>query len=125
MNLTIDKFVDKGVLEKERVILKVSADDQLGDYVLLKTKMLEEKTVSNEVTHTYWFGDQEVKSGDLVVIYTKVGVDNSRKNESGNTSHFYYWNKTEPLWLDDADSLVVMKSLTWRFKTPKSAVLED
>lgn len=117
MNLEIDKFMDAGLLDTERVILKVVSNDDLGQYALFKTKRTDEKSVDSMITTAYWFPNQEIKKGDIVVVYTKAGIDNSQKNESGSMTHFQYWGKTAPLWKSADDSLVVLKTLSWRFKS--------
>jgi hypothetical protein len=49
-----------------------------------------------------------VKSGDLIVLYTKRGVSKERVNKDGSTSHFYYWGLADPVWgLEDFVAVVV------------------
>jgi hypothetical protein len=119
MKLTVTKISDPGVLEKERVVMKATADEQVGAYLIFKTKELGDNMVSNKPTKTFWFPDKEVKAGDYVVLYTKPGQDKSTQNEGGGSSHFFYWNLKEPLWPDKNYSAVLMHADKWVNKMPE------
>lgn len=117
MHIEINKIVDPGVLEKERVVLKVLIDDELGFYGAFKSKKTGEKTISSKVTATFWFPDRYVKKGDIVVLYSKRGVNTERKNNDGTTSFFFYWGMNEPIWNKSEDSVVLFKIDEWQYKS--------
>ena len=117
MNVEIFKITDGGVLKDERIILKVIVDDFLGSYAVFKTKKTGENTVSARTAKTFWFPDRQVKKGDLVVLYSKVGVSTERKNDDGTTTHFFYWQSTETIWNETDDAVVLLKMGQWDYKT--------
>src|ERR1700722_13803986 len=97
MNLKFDKIEDAGSQEKERIVFKVLANDQVGRYLVLKTKRGPGDSVSaTNPLLTFWFDDKEVKKGDLVILYTKSGATKSKSNKT-NKSHFFYWNQKLPI----------------------------
>ena len=116
MKINIQTIVDRGVLDKERVVFEVQEDDFLGGYLVLKTKKTGESTVSSITRGTYWFPDKDVKKGDLVVLYTKKGVNTEKKNTDGTTTHFYYWQKEEVLWGVDEDVVLLARLQDWDYK---------
>ena len=85
MNLKILGIMDAGIANKERLVLKVLRNDDIGYYVVFDTTFLEDGNVSNKVRHSYWFPDKEVQAGDLVVLYTKQGIMSERKQKDGST----------------------------------------
>ena len=117
MNLEINKITDAGNLENERIIFKVLVDDELGFYGVFKTKKTGETTVSSSIKATYWFPDRQVKQGDYVVLYSKVGVNTEQKNKDGTTSHFFYWRMSSTIWNDLDDCVVLFKIDEWKYKS--------
>jgi hypothetical protein len=97
MKLEIQNVADKGNLDKERLVLKVRKDTDMGDYVLLQTGY-DNGSVNIEIYATYWFPYKEVKTGDLVVIYTKDGVSNEKELTQGYKAHFFYWELEDAIW---------------------------
>jgi len=49
------------------------------------------------VIEGYWLPNSKVKTGDLVVLYTKVGKSKT-KDTAENKTHFVYWGKDEAIW---------------------------
>lgn len=107
MTLKIENVADSDEFEKERVVLRVQDDDDIGHYAVFQTRLSDDgRALSGKIAACYWFPDKEVKTGDLVVLYTKSGERSEKKNESGTTSHFFYWGMTEPLWTKKTPTLV-------------------
>lgn len=117
MKLVITKIEDVGNLEKERVIFSVSADVDVGKYLVLKSKKIGD-SVSNRPSLVFWFEDKEIKKNDLVILYSKVGVSKSATNEKGNASHFFYWNQNASIW-NENEAAVLISVEEWDFKFPK------
>jgi len=97
MKLRIQKIVDKGILEKERIIMKAAADMDVGVYAVFQVAT-EQRKITSDVQDAFWFPDQPVSVNDTVVLYTKQGVDKSRPSETGGKLHFFYWGKEQPKW---------------------------
>jgi hypothetical protein len=57
-------------------------------------------TGKTECRGRFWLPNQKVKNGDLIVLYTKKGTHSEKKNPGGSVSYFYYWNQTDPIWLE-------------------------
>jgi len=116
MNIAINKTVDRGDLEKERIIFTVKEDDFLGAYLVLKSKITGEKMVSSKIEKTYWFPDKDVKKGDIVVLYSKMGINTEKKNADGTTTYFFYWRSSNVLWNESENTVILMRSQEWNFR---------
>jgi hypothetical protein len=116
MNIKFRSIEDSENLDKERIIFSVVETDFLGTYVVFKSRKTGEKVVSSTVEKTYWFPDKDVKKGDLVVLYTKAGVNTETKNEDGTTTHFFYWQSSELLWSNPDAAVVLGTFLSYDFK---------
>lgn len=112
MNITIDYIKDSGNLDKERIVFAVKNDEQLGKYLIAESVLLDNLRFSGKIKNTFWFPDQEIKQGDIVVLYTKPGSSNISKNEDGSTSYFYYWGLSEP-HLNEKKPCVVLFEASW------------
>lgn len=116
MSIEIRYVRDPGELSKERVILRVTADDDIGRYILFDTTYYDDGTVSNAIRHSLWFPDKSVKGGDLVIAYTKAGTNSERKNENGSISHFFYMGLGRTIWNESSDGVVLVEAKTWQVK---------
>jgi len=112
MNFKILRVSDAGDLEKERIVLKAVTDVDIGDYLLAQTGKGKDTGVTNKLHNTFWFPDNEVEAGDLVVLYTKSGKRSIKQNES-NKSYFYYWGKPNPVWDAPDRAVVLMEISSW------------
>ena len=107
---------DPGIAEKERVILKVTKDTDLGGYLIATSKENEDnKTISSTLSNVLWLSDQKLKAGDLVVIYTKSGKVGKVSNKDGSTSYFYYWGLTSPIG-NNRRNTVVLFDTNWCYR---------
>src|SRR3989344_1166940 len=116
MNLVIQKIIAPGDLENERDVFEVRDDDEVGFYGVFKTIEVGENTVSGRVRNTYWFPNKSIKKGDLVVLYSRVGVNTEKKQADGSTVHFFYWLNETPQWekrQEKRDAVVVFKIGAW------------
>lgn len=121
MKIEISSFKDLGDKEKERVILSVNEDTELGDYIISVSVYNSNDTISSSIKNNYWLPNQKVKVGDLIVIYTKKGVKKKVDNEDGSTSYFYYWNLPDTLQ-SIKDSTVVLFETSWAYKKVKPEI---
>jgi len=120
MLLKITSIADRGVLEKERIVMKAASDTDIGRFAIFRCGV-EGDQITTIVTDTFWLPNMTVRAGDLVVLYSKVGKDNERVLKSGATGHFFYWGRTTPLWgsLDHAPVLVLTRE--WESYIPEIA----
>ena len=122
MKLSIRGVANAGELGKERLILDVVQDADLGDYVLMRTGF-RNGNVTIGVRNALWFQYEDVSSGDVVVIYSKAGQANQNETET-NTVYFYYWHQTECLWGADNSVPVLLDAPDWGFLAPDDLLLD-
>jgi hypothetical protein len=118
MKLNFRGLRDSGNLENERLVFEVAETCDVGSYVVFaaRTDASTGKLQASTVPFCFWFPDKEVKTGDLVVVYSKNGELSVKTNKSGATSHFFYWRLETALWKNFAPVLVEVAS--WkRFKS--------
>jgi hypothetical protein len=90
-------------------VLRVTSAADIGEFLLLRSAA-DEGEVTTTITQVFWFPDRPVRSGDLVVLYTKSGAEKQRTNKNGSTSHFFYWGNPAPLW-DKSEHVAVIAHL--------------
>ena len=117
MRLAIRSVVDRGHVAKERLILRVRAATDVGDYALIQSDF-QGDSVTTATHHTYWFPYKAVKSGDLVVLYTKSGRINEKVLPDGKRVHFFYWGLDEPIWSGQDRAPVLLHAPEWISKSP-------
>ena len=78
MQLELKSFADAGVLDKERLIIRVLADVNIGSYVVLRSKKNDNGMPISGTKDAYWFPDVKVSRGDLIVLYTKRGTSSKK-----------------------------------------------
>jgi hypothetical protein len=118
MRIELQSIRDKGVLQRERLILKVVGTTDIGKYVLLQTGYYED-SVTTTVHKAFWFPDKRVHSGDLIVVYTKPGRESDKALENGTTSHFFYWGLNKPIWEEEGTACVLLYAPQWDGKSPE------
>lgn len=112
MNLRIIAVRDKGDLEKERLVLSVSKDDNTLGYVVMDTTFDADGDVSNKGRHAYRFPEKEISAGDFVVLYTRAKPNGwsteSVAKDSKTKTHFFYWGRETTVWNQDGDRCTLM-----------------
>ncbi len=116
MNIKILKLVDSGVPNMEALHLRVISDDNIGRYIVIDTVQAEPGKVSSLVKNAYWFPDTVVRSGDLIILYTKPGSNSQVKNPDNTTTWYFYWGHKKTLWNNSQSSAVLVKSEAWEYK---------
>ena len=113
MRLEISSFVDVGVYERERLVIKILFDIDIGSYVVLLSSLSEARNPTAGRKTAYWFPDGKVKTGDLVVLYTKKGEDRKKDIGEGRTTHFYYWGLDGAIWGSSNKTAVILRIADW------------
>jgi hypothetical protein len=116
MKLEIRFVKDHGDLKNERIVLKTLGDINVGTYMISDTTYHSDESISNELRHVFWIPDKDVKQGDLIVVYTKSGKNKTVENESGNSTHFFYWGLERTIWNKNGDAAVLFSLSDWSFK---------
>lgn len=117
MNIEISSFADAGDHEKERVVMKALSDLDIGWYALFSSNLWDGMPTSGLET-AYWFPDDHVKTGDLVVLYTKDGVSSKKERNDGSTAHFYYWGRRDSVWGSSEKTAVIVRIAEWAHRVP-------
>lgn len=95
--------------ENELVVMKVIEDCNLWPFILFDSTF-EDGELSNLNRHSYMFPNQDVKTGDFVLLYTHDGQDNHYSNRAGSTTWEFYWGLDVNVWNTDRDEVVLVKS---------------
>lgn len=117
MKADIRNVADAGDLERERLVLRINAKLDIGDFMLVCTGFFEDE-VTTDVKSSFWFPYSDVKAGDLVVLYTKSGKAHEKAIGQGRTAHFYYWGRKKPLWEADNVAPVLLYAPEWVSRAP-------
>jgi hypothetical protein len=125
MNLRIVSFADVGKIERERVLLKATANINIGAYTALCSESTEAGSASSGLQVAYWFPNDGLKEGDLAVLYTKKGTESTKDIGNGHTAYFYYWCLTKPVWKKSENVLVLIESDEWTFGWPGETVAPE
>ncbi|MEX3022537.1 hypothetical protein AB4K05_23450 [Kluyvera sp. STS39-E] len=115
MKFKIGGLKEPGNLDKERVVIQILEDGNVGKLMVATTTQQAEDRVSSKINNPYWIPDQDVVKGDLIIIYTKDGKKNSRKNEDGSSSYFFYIGMEQPLYTESNETAVVFDISNWTF----------
>ena len=118
MKIQIKSIADKENFEKERLVLKVIADTDIGDYLVIQTGF-NDGEVTIGTYQTYWFPYKSVSVGDLVILYTKSGNENAKGLKNGKTAHFFYWGLNAAIWNRKDRAPVVLHAPEWVSKSPE------
>ena len=97
-------------------MLRVLNECNIGYYLVLDSTYTPDDNVSNLVRHPYWFPDEDVSAGDLVVLYTKAGKQSVKHNKNGSSSHFFYRGLDKTVWNQTSDCAVVLEIASWTSK---------
>ena len=117
MKMHIKSIADKGNNSKERLVLRVASDTDVGDYLVIQAGF-QNGEVTIGAYHTYWFPYKDVSQGDLVVLYTKSGKDNEKLLKSGRKAHFFYWGLDSAIWDRRDRAPVLLNAPEWESKDP-------
>ena len=93
MRVQIQYVADRGDLSRERLVMRVRQDVDIGDFMLVRTGF-EEDEVTTDVSNALWFPYERLRAGDLVVVYSKRGGSKRKRLDDGHKAHFFYWGKT-------------------------------
>lgn len=117
MKVEIQSIADKGIREKERIILKAVSDTDIGDYLLIQAGFSDGQ-VTVGTYQTYWFPYKAVSAGDLIVVYTKSGNQSEKELRPGRKAHFFYWGIGGPIWDKSDRAPVLLHAPEWISKSP-------
>lgn len=113
MKLNITSIKDKGDLENERIELIADRDCDLTYYMLFKTELVEEKIFNNKSQSVYWFAPRRIRNSDKIFVYTKMGENTHILNDDGTVTYIYYWDLTQPIFINEKALVVLVEIENW------------
>ncbi len=114
MKIEITNVIDNGTHDSERVVLSVLQDTDLKYYIIRDTTYTDDEHVSNKWQHVHKFGEQPVKAGDEVILYTKKGKKEIKNHGNNNKQYTYYWGMDSSIWNNDGDAAVLYQIYKWK-----------
>lgn len=114
MRLELKGIIDRGVANKERVLLAVLLPANLSYYTLMHTVAADANRVRSGGHLAYWLPTQWVGPRDQVIIYTRSGTDNAVQRPDGGTNYFYFWGLNQTIWQDPMSRVVLFEHQTWQ-----------
>ena len=117
MTMRITSIKDRGDIDKERIVMSVEKEVDVGSFLMLQTGVRNDSPTTG-VRKTFWFSDQTASKGDLVVLYSKKGAKKQKQNPSGITTHFFYWGESASLWSGIDRAAVLVEADSWQGFTP-------
>ncbi|MRS89143.1 hypothetical protein GJV04_03690 [Enterobacteriaceae bacterium RIT714] len=114
MKFKINGLREPGNLEKERAVIEILEDGNVGTLIVASTRQQGEGSVSSEIKNSYWIPDQDVQKGDLIIIYTKAGKKNNRVTPTNSTSYFFYIGLEAPQYNEADETVVVFDISDWK-----------
>ncbi len=113
MDLKVLSIHNHGDASAEYVLLEVVNDCNVKYYTLADTTYATGGGISNRLRHFFWFPPKDVKAGELVILRTGKGTNDTFRNTNGKTVHRYYWNLGNAVWNNTGDAAVLMQLRSW------------
>jgi hypothetical protein len=120
MNLTIRSILGADDLSTERIVIDVTSAVDLGNYLIIKSEERDGGPTTS-TGESFWFPDEDVEAGDVVVVYTKSGKDRTRKLKNGRAIRFFYWKKPELVWNEKGFCAVLLEAPLWQHVSTSSS----
>ncbi|MBX8496001.1 hypothetical protein [Pseudomonas cichorii] len=117
MDIEVVSVHGHGDASEEYVKLKVLKDCSLVHYALIDSTY-DGSTLTDKNRHFYWFPKRDVKAGDLITLYTRVGKK-SRSTVGNGEHHYLYWGLKSAVWNDSGDAATLLQVADWKAKTVK------
>ncbi len=112
MSLRLVSVLDRGVPNKERVLISVVRNVDLKYYVLVDATQVTGGVIPGSLS-AYWFPTKQVREGDTIVVYTGSGQANVSPQANGKTVHFYYWGRPQTVFTAPSRAAVLFEVQTW------------
>ena len=111
-------IIDRGVLGKERLHMSAVANVNLNFYAVFETIYMSQDAIATNPRQAYWFADYEVRAGDHVILYTRLGEQSTKLRKDGYMNHFFYWGLDRPIWKALSSCAVLLEINNWETSSP-------
>jgi hypothetical protein len=101
--LTLQGVFERGLPNKEHVVLKAEVPVDLGFYavVLGLRNPGTEALATPLVDSTYWLGSAEIPAGDWVFLFTGPGTPSKIRSKDNTCDlHLIFWNRKQTIFHD-------------------------
>lgn len=111
MSLEIFNVKYAGEPGKEKLLIKVTADCNLSDFMVMDCTYDDEGQSSNKHRHVYIFPEKAVYAGEYIILYTGSGVNRTGALNSkvDTNTHRFYWGLDTTVWNEDGDEALILK----------------
>ncbi|MDE1645497.1 hypothetical protein [Klebsiella pneumoniae] len=111
MSLKIHGVKNAGEVGKEKLIIKVTADCNLINFMVIDCTYDDEGQSSNKHRHVYMFPEKEVNVGEYIILYTGSGTDRTGvwNRDNDTVTHRFYWGLDTTVWNEDGDEALILK----------------
>jgi hypothetical protein len=119
MKATWVGIYDRGNIANERVHFRASVDIDLRFCVILDTHYQQPSifqpggVIEAGSKNCYWFAPFIIKAGQNVVLYTRVGNQNTETRPDGSVFHFFFRGLTQPLFQQTNRCAVLFEINNW------------
>jgi hypothetical protein len=114
---------DRGLPNRERIVIRTKAPVSLGDYIMFLGVPGEGQTAWPLIDHVYWFGPENLVIPMWVFVYTGTGQRLiSSEEKTGEPALVLHWGKTRTV-LHDPNIVPVIVSIEGIFVSPISPYL--
>lgn len=110
---------DAGNLDRERAVFRATEDGNIGRWMVhcAVTRQKEDGLqLQNRLLDSYWFIEQDVNKGDLLVLYSKDPNLNykEKRGEDNKITHFFYWRRDHTIWDRKNIAIVIGRFSNWQ-----------
>jgi hypothetical protein len=113
MRLQIVQIYDRGVANKERILLRASAETNLSSYIVFNTWYITPQAISRSPRNVFWFPPKPIKPGDSVVLFSGLGTPSESQNQDGTTTYFFFWGLANTIWNKTGDCATLVELNNW------------
>ncbi|SRR6266404_684375 len=113
LGLKVLQIADRGRLDQERVHLEVLRDCLGSFFVLLATVENTPGTILAGNRPAFWFGGENFKMGDNIILYTKSGQASKSMRPDGHCNHFLYWGVNVAMFAHSVAKVVLAEINRW------------
>lgn len=99
--------------DDERLVLEVTEDCNLWPYIVFDSSYNDGADL-NLHRQSFIFPNQNVKTGDYILLYTKDGDNNSYRNRGGTITWEYFWGLDVNVWNKEEDEVLIVKAAEFK-----------
>lgn len=95
--ITVIEVYDRGIPNKERILISINEKVNMGQYGLMLGVSSISKFAIPIRDNLLWFGDVELQEGDFVYVYTGSGEARVNEFPDGKNLYTVHWGKPQTI----------------------------